>query len=215
MNPNTQRFDQQAGIWDENPIRAELARHIVKLAEREISGLTSPRIMDYGCGTGMCSIPLAYRASGILAVDISPGMLAEVRKKAGTLGLANIETLQHDLAAQPMEGAGEFDVIITAMAMHHVQDVTTVLARFRPLLAPNGVLLVADLDQEDGSFHSDPTGVEHHGFKRDWILNALWDAGFRMVSIDTAHVVEKPAASGKGKRRYPVFFMAARIRPQR
>lgn len=213
VNLNIQRFNEQAGVWDENPVRAELARSIVKMVEAEITGFEAPRMMDYGCGTGMCSIPLAHRASSLLAVDVSSGMLVKLREKADALALPNIETLQHDLAAQPL-GGGEFDVIITAMALHHVRDVALVLKRFRPLLASNGVLLVADLDQEDGSFHADSTGVEHHGFKRDWVLNALWDAGFRMVSIATAHTVVKPSASGEGNRSYPVFFMAARIHPE-
>jgi len=63
MNTNIQRFDERAGVWDENPVRAELARSIVRTAEMEITGIASPRMMDYGCGTGMCSIPLAHRAS--------------------------------------------------------------------------------------------------------------------------------------------------------
>jgi ubiquinone/menaquinone biosynthesis C-methylase UbiE len=214
MNPNIQRFDERAGVWDENPVRAELARSIVRMAEMEITGIASPRMMDYGCGTGMCSIPLAHRASSLLAVDVSCGMLAKLREKADALALSNVETLQHDLSVQPLEGR-EFDVIITAMALHHVRDVALVLKHFHPLLSQNGVLLIADLDREDGSFHEDPTGVEHHGFKRDWMLNALWDAGFRMAEIATAHTIVKPAASGGEPRSYPVFFMAARVRPER
>lgn len=214
VNPNIHRFDERAGVWDENPVRAELARSIVNMAEAEITGLTAARMMDYGCGTGMCSIPLAHRVSSLLAVDVSSGMLAKLREKADALAIPNVETLQHDLASQPLEGR-EFDVIITAMALHHVRDVALVLKRFSPLLAPNGVLLLADLDQEDGSFHENPTGVEHLGFKRDWILNALWDAGFRMADIGTAHTIVKPAASGGEPRSYPVFFIAARVRPER
>jgi len=74
MNPNIQRFDERAGVWDENPVRAELARSIVRMAAMEITGIDSPRMMDFGCGTGMCSIPLAHRASSLLAVDVSPGI---------------------------------------------------------------------------------------------------------------------------------------------
>ena len=214
MNPNIQRFDERAGVWDENPVRAELARSIVAMAKMKIARFAAPRMMDYGCGTGMCSIPLAHLVSSLLAVDVSPGMLAKYKEKADVLGFQQVETLQRDLALQPLEGR-EFDVIISAMALHHICDVALVLKRFHPLLAENGVLLLADLDREDGSFHDDPTGVEHHGFKRDWILNALWDAGFRMAEICTAHTIVKPAASGDESRSYPVFFIAARVRPER
>ena len=214
MNQNIERFDARAGVWDENPVRAELARNIVSIAELKMAGFSAPRMMDYGCGTGMCSIPLAHRASSLLAVDVSLGMLAKYKEKADALGFQQVETLQHDLAAQPLEGR-EFDVIITAMTLHHVRDVALVLKRLHPLLSQSGVLLIADLDREDGSFHEDPTGVEHHGFKQDWMLNALWDAGFRMVEICTAHTIVKHTASGGEPRCYPVFFMAARVRPER
>lgn len=210
VNPNIQRFDEQAGVWDDNPVRAALARSIVRMAEAEITRFTAPRVMDYGCGTGMCSIPLAHRASSLLAVDVSPGMLAKLRAKADALNLLNVETLQRNLAEQALEGR-EFDAIITAMALHHVRDVALVAKRFRPLLAPDGVLIIADLDQEDGSFHDDPTGVEHHGFKREWMLNILEAAGFRVVNVTTVHTIEKPAASGEGSRSYPVFFMTAKF----
>ncbi len=65
--------------------------------------------------------------------------------------------------------------------------------------------------QEDGSFHDDATGVEHQGFRREWLLNQLWEAGCRDVRIETAHVIEKPVANG-ATGRFPVFFMAARTR---
>ena len=212
VNPNIQRFDQQAGVWDENPVRAELARRIVAAVEKEIRRYAAPRIMDYGCGTGLCSIPLAPRVASLLAVDISPGMLVQVRTKADALGLRNIETLQHDLAVLPLENR-TFDAIVTAMALHHVKDVAGLLKRFRPLLAPEGILLIADLDQEDGTFHTDATGVEHPGFSRAWMEQALRDAGFGTVGITTVHTIVKPPASEGDPRRYNVFFAAARIQP--
>jgi 2-polyprenyl-3-methyl-5-hydroxy-6-metoxy-1,4-benzoquinol methylase len=215
MNLNTSRFDQEAGLWDANPVRAALARSIVGLAQREIAGLPEPpRLMDYGCGTGMCSLPLARQCATVVAVDVSPGMLEQLKAKAAGLGLRNVSPLCHDLtqgslALEPGQG---FDVILTAMALHHVHDVPLLLHRFRSLLNRGGVLLLADLDEENGSFHTNPTGVEHHGFKREWLINQLWEAGFRMIRIATAHTVTKPTATG-AVGDFPVFFMSARVEP--
>lgn len=212
MNANTARFDAEAGLWDENPVRASLARSIVALVELEIAALPAPpRLMDYGCGTGMCSLPLACRCSSVLGVDVSQGMLGKLAKKAAALSLPNIATLRYDLtqAPLPMEtGAPGFDVILSAMALHHVRDVPLLLRRFRPLLNRGGVLLLADLDEEDGTFHADSTGVEHRGFKREWLLNQLWETGFRAIRIATAHTIAKPIANG-ATGCFPVFFMAA------
>lgn len=208
MNPNIKRFDQGAAVWDENPSRAALARSIVNMAEPKIAKFSSPRILDFGCGTGMCSIPLAHRASTLVAMDLSSRMLEKLREKAEGLDLQNIETVQHDLLATPLEGR-EFDVIITGMALHHVKNVPLLIERFRSLMAKDGVLLIADLDREDGSFHDDPVGVEHYGFDRDWMVDVLRDAGFRAESIETAHSIMKPAKEGSGPRSYPVFLISA------
>ncbi|XHR29144.1 MAG: class I SAM-dependent DNA methyltransferase [Chthoniobacteraceae bacterium] len=212
MNSNVARFDRQAGLWDENPVRAALSRAIVGLAEREIAGLPQPpRLMDYGCGTGMCSLPLARLCESVTAVDVSPGMLEKLREKAAAHSLGNVCTLCHDLSQSPLPGACGFDVILSAMALHHVREVPRLITALSGLLAPGGVLLLADLDHEDGSFHDDATGVEHQGFRREWLLNLLWEAGCRDVRIQTAHVIEKPVASG-ATGRFPVFFMTARTR---
>ena len=90
------------------------------------------------------------------------------------------------------------------MTLHHVRDVGALLQRFQSLLVPGGLLALADLDAEDGSFHQDPRGVEHHGFHRDWIREQLQAAGFPQVEFEIAYEIEKP------ERRYPVFTATAR-----
>ena len=43
------------------------------------------------------------------------------------------------------------------MTLHHIPDTNGILNKFHALLEPNGYLLVADLEKEDGSFHTDGT----------------------------------------------------------
>ena len=95
------------------------------------------------------------------------------------------------------------------MTLHHVRDVATLVRRFYSLLSPGWLLAVADLDQEDGSFHQDLRGVEHHGFRREWLREQLEAAGFTQVNFETAREMEKPDASG-APRSYPVFLATAR-----
>jgi 2-polyprenyl-3-methyl-5-hydroxy-6-metoxy-1,4-benzoquinol methylase len=115
---------------------------------------------------------------------------------------------RHDLSAEPLTGLG-LDVILCAMTLHHVREVGSLLKRFHSLLSPGGLLAVADLDQEDGSFHQDLRGVEHHGFLREWIQEQLQTAGFTQANLETVHEIEKPDASG-APRRDPVFLATAR-----
>ena len=108
----------------------------------------------------------------------------------------------------PLAGL-ELDVILCAMTLHHVREIAPLLNRFYSLLSPVGMLALADLDEEDGSFHQDTRGVEHHGFRRDWIQQQLQAVGFAEANFETAYEMEKPDASG-ALRRYPVFLAVGR-----
>lgn len=200
-------FDAKAATWDEQPHRIALGAAIARALSAQLPAQQRPRLLDYGCGTGLSSLPLAGRCATILGVDSSAGMLAQFAAKARAAGLAHVTTRQHDLVAAPLTGM-EFDVVLTAMTLHHVRDVALLLRRFRELLVPGGLLAIADLDAEDGSFHQDKTSVEHHGFRREWLAKQLQQTGFGPASFVTAHVLEKPDTTG-ALRRYPVFLATA------
>jgi hypothetical protein len=72
------------------------------------------------------------------------------------------------------------------------------------MLKSGGFIAIADLDSEDGSFHSDDTGVYHHGFDRDILKNIAKEAGFRDIQFETVSTIRKP------HRDFTVFLMVAR-----
>ena len=59
------------------------------------AGLPRPKGLrvEFGCGVGRVTAALARRFEKVLAIDISPGNLAECRKVCERAGLFNIETL--------------------------------------------------------------------------------------------------------------------------
>ena len=88
--------------------------------------------------------------------------------------------------------------------MHHVEDTDTLLQRFAEHLTPGGMIALADLDKEDGSFHPENTaGVFHSGFDRQAFQALLEKHGFSDVRFVTAHTVKKE------HRQYPVFLAIA------
>jgi len=205
---NIDRFDEQAKNWDEEPRRIAMGAAIAGAVAARLGKNQRPRLMDYGCGTGLCSLPLAGRCAAVLGMDSSAEMLVRMEAKARAAGLEHVSTRCHDLTAKPLTGL-EFDVILCAMALHHVREVGPLLQRFHTLLASGGLLAVADLDEEDGTFHHDTRGVEHHGFRREWIREQFFSAGFPQVGFETVYEVEKPDANGRS-RRFPVFLATAR-----
>jgi 2-polyprenyl-3-methyl-5-hydroxy-6-metoxy-1,4-benzoquinol methylase len=96
------------------------------------------------------------------------------------------------------------------MVLHHVEDTAKLINLLHSSLEPGGYLAVADLDEEDGSFHDNPVGVPHHGFNRDNLKILFERTGFTHVRSILAHSIRKER---KGKiRDYPVFLMVGQSR---
>jgi len=81
------------------------------------------------------------------------------------------------------------------------------LNKFYDVLEPNGYLLVADLDKEDGSFHTDGSTDVHLGFDQSELQKWVEDAGFGNVKFSIAYEIRKEI-NGREKV-FPVFLMVA------
>ena len=103
--------------------------------------------------------------------------------------------------------ADRFDLTYSLLTLHHIQDVQNILAKFHDVLLPNGYLLVADLDKEDGSFHTDGSTDVHLGFDRKELQKMVEDAGFGNVTFSTAYEIKKKI--GNEEKTFPVSLMAA------
>ena len=199
----TSSFDARAQTWDDDPRRRKLAASIFAALAQAVPLRAEWTALDYGAGTGLLALALAARVRRVLAVDSSAGMLAVLAEKARAGG-ANVETLHADFAQDSLP-AGPFDLVASAMTLHHVADVDGLLRKFFALLAPGGRIALADLDAEDGSFHGpDAPGVHHLGFDRAALARQLADAGFADVRFSDA------ARNEKNGRVYVVFLTAAR-----
>lgn len=200
------RFDTAAGNWDQESRRVELARAIAAgialLPLKE-----NMHAMEYGCGTGLVGLALAPRLASLVAADSSPGMLEALGAKIKAQGIANVHPRHLDLHRE--DCGQDFELIFSAMTLHHLADVEGILAKFYQCLKPGGLLALADLDEEDGSFHKDnPEGVMHHGFNRESLAGTLERLGFSAVRVSTVHTIRRGDGQGD-ERQYPVFLMTA------
>src|SRR5437879_1971533 len=64
---------------------------------------TPTRILDLACGTGNVSEILAEEGQEVVGIDLSPGMIAQARRKAAKRGLA-IEYQVQDAARLDLPG---------------------------------------------------------------------------------------------------------------
>jgi SAM-dependent methyltransferase len=111
-----------------------------------------------------------------------------------------------DLSTDPLP-VEKYHVTYSLMVLHHIHDAREILHKFHDLLEPNGYLIVADLDKEDGSFHTYGTTDVHKGFERGELQKWVEAAGFGNVQFSTAYEIKKEV-DGKEKA-FPVFLMTA------
>jgi len=126
-------------------------------------------VVDFGCGNGRLSIPLAQAGYDVIAVDSSATMLQRLKERSRQAGV-NIKALQSDgsdLAAQLGRKKKADAIVARAVLIHHdfegVQHIVTNVAKAL---------------KKDGHFIADwPLGQPT---ERDtWISVTTWDAEHR------------------------------------
>ncbi len=201
-------FDDKAAEWDANPARVALARAVVEATRAAVPLRPDMAAMDFGAGTGLVTLGLLREVGEVTAVDSSAEMLRVLGEKVRALGVANLHTLQCDIAQTALP-VSRFDLIVSSMVLHHLPDVATVLKHLRPALRAGGWIALADLDVEDGTFHADPRGIHHHGFERTTVCRWLEENGFTNTDSREAYRITRPGSDGV-LRTYPVFLVTAR-----
>jgi cyclopropane fatty-acyl-phospholipid synthase-like methyltransferase len=194
-------FARKADSYEHNKDRVDNVAQIANAMIRSIQFTKSMHIMDFGSGTGLLLERIAPHVGKITAVDVSKSMNAQLRDKQDRLA-CELQMLELNLEKSRLDK--KFDGIISSMTMHHIKDVPAMFEKFYAMLNDGGFVAIADLDREDGSFHSEDTGVHHAGFAMDEIAKVAGDAGFTEVTIAIVSVVHKP------KGDYPVFLLTGR-----
>jgi SAM-dependent methyltransferase len=126
------RFSDDSYLDHETWIRPALDR-LGPLAELDV--------LDYGCGHGMAAVVLARRGGRVTAFDLSPGYLAEARRRADANGVA-VALVQADGERLPFADAS-FDRVWGNAVLHHL-DLRVAAAELRRVLRPGGVAVFCE-----------------------------------------------------------------------
>jgi ubiquinone/menaquinone biosynthesis C-methylase UbiE len=208
MSTEKRDFDKEAAAWDENPARVQMARDVAQAVARQVRLSPDLAVLDFGCGTGLLTLQLAPLVGSITGVDSSRGMLDVLAGKLARLSLTNVRMRYLDIDAGDVLD-GRYGLIVSSMTLHHIRQIEPLLEQFYRVLAPGGHLCLADLDLDDGQFHSDNQGVFHFGFDRPALRGVFAAAGFEDVRDTTAAEVTKPTREGQ-LRRFTIFLMTGR-----
>jgi ubiquinone/menaquinone biosynthesis C-methylase UbiE len=99
-------------------------------------------VMDYGCGPGFFTVPLAKVVSRTIAVDVSPRMLDMVASNARKSGVT-IELLRTD-GTEIKLGNGTADLIFLNHVFHEIADRSRVLSEFLRIMKRSGTLAIVE-----------------------------------------------------------------------
>ncbi|MFH1057074.1 MAG: class I SAM-dependent methyltransferase [Pseudomonadota bacterium] len=201
-------FDKAASTWDLEPRRIQMVADVAQAMAAELALSPEMEVLDFGCGTGLLTLHLHPLVGRITGADTSRGMLEALVAKLQDQGIANVSTLLLDEdPAAPLPGA--YDLIVSNMTLHHVQDVAGLLGRMRQALKPGGRVCLTDLDLDNGEFHGDAAGVFHDGFGRDWLRGQFEAAGLPVEAQRTAATMRKPGGNG-APRDFTIFMTIGR-----
>jgi 2-polyprenyl-3-methyl-5-hydroxy-6-metoxy-1,4-benzoquinol methylase len=92
---------------------------IWEAVESALGGPFRPeRALDFGCGVGRISIPLAERCGSVVGVDVADRMLAEARALCERLRVPNVRFVTADDALSQVDGT--FDLVHSFIVLQHI-----------------------------------------------------------------------------------------------
>jgi ubiquinone/menaquinone biosynthesis C-methylase UbiE len=171
---------EQVAVYDAKA-RVDPAPEVALLQTLGLNAAST--LLDMGAGTGEFALAAAQVCRQVIAVDVSPVMLAVLQQKIKDRQVQNIQCvlggfLSYAPAHPPV------DVVYSRNALHHLPDFWKVqaLRRLHGLLKPSGLLRLRDLVY---SFPPDETEARI----TDWLDRAPTDVrdGFPRVELE-AHL---------------------------
>lgn len=128
------------------------------------------RALEIGCGAGTVASRLAAAFDRVEAIDFSPAMIAEARRRTAS----SIDFACADLFDWLRDRPAAYDCIVTITTLHHV-DLAAALRAMARSLKPGGRLLVLDVMEQ-----------------RNPIINAVaFAAGFRPTNWKLRHAFRR------------------------
>jgi ubiquinone/menaquinone biosynthesis C-methylase UbiE len=135
-------FDRAVSFYDQTRADPEAVRRAVTDSMiREAHLLPSSKILEIGIGTGRIGSPLLERGFSLVGVDLSAGMMNELKKKMAS-HRAQATLVQADANALPFPSAS-FDCAYAVHVYHLVAHWQNALGEAMRVINPGGVLLVS------------------------------------------------------------------------
>ena len=134
-------------------------------------------MLDAGCGTGAMAVELARRGAEVVAVDISPALVAIARARCPADVAPRIDFRAGDML-DPAWGAFDHAVAMDSLIYYGAPDLAAILGRIAPRLGGPMILTLAP---------------------RTPLLMAMWRLGLLFPRADRAPTMVPHTAAGVGR----------------
>ncbi|MDM0077387.1 glycoside hydrolase family 99-like domain-containing protein [Variovorax sp. J2P1-59] len=134
------------------------------LAARRL--VTGKRVLDIASGEGYGSAILAECAATVIGVDIDE---PSVRHAQSAYRRSNLSFVQGDATAVPVEDSS-IDVIVSFETIEHLKGHRQMMAEFKRVLVPGGILVLSSPDRHE---YSDVPGFHNPYHVRELYLSEL------------------------------------------
>ena len=140
-----EHFDEQHARRYDAKMDAGAAEEVAQL--QAAGSLTrNSLVVEFGTGTGQFALAAASVCERVVAVDVSPVMLARLTEKLEAGEASNVEVVEAGFLTY-RHGGPPADVVYTRFALHHLPDFWKAVAiqRMAEILRPGGVLRLSDV----------------------------------------------------------------------
>ena len=140
-----EHFDKEHARRYDAKMDAQAAEEVALLQDAGVLGPGST-VVEFGTGTGQFALAAAPICARVVAVDVSPVMLARLREKLDRSAASNVEAVDDGFLTYRHSGEPA-DVVYSRFALHHLPDFWKGLAldRIAGMLRPGGVLRLSDV----------------------------------------------------------------------
>jgi ubiquinone/menaquinone biosynthesis C-methylase UbiE len=177
-----------AGSYDSSENRTrDLDGVVLRQHELDIAGRD---VVEIGCGTGKNTEWLAEHAASVVALDLSPEMLAKARKRVTS---SHVSFLEHDIQRTWPLPDESVNAVIGNLVLEHVSNLRIIFHEAQRVLRSNGTLFICELhpfrqhlggqaqytDEKSGARHK----IEAYIHELSEYVNSGIDAGLQLARI--------------------------------
>jgi 2-polyprenyl-3-methyl-5-hydroxy-6-metoxy-1,4-benzoquinol methylase len=92
---------------------------IWRTCRHEFGDAFAPRhVLDFGCGVGRVTLPLARRVDSVVAIDIADSMLSVARELLERHAITNVQLVKGDATLSAT--LGPFDLVHSVIVLQHI-----------------------------------------------------------------------------------------------